>query len=128
MIEPLSFDDAYLDVTENLKGVASATQIAEEIRERIHSETRLTASAGISYKNSSPNSPLIIGSPTVFSSSPLIWGPPLSRTCRSGNSTESGQRRSENKSVGIKRGSISESNRLPFFYSISASPGNIITG
>ena len=45
----LSLDEAYLDVTENLKGVASATQIAEEIRAKIRAETGLTASAGISY-------------------------------------------------------------------------------
>jgi DNA polymerase IV len=49
IIEPLSLDEAYLDVTENLKGIASATQIAEEIRERIRAETELTASAGVSY-------------------------------------------------------------------------------
>src|ERR1019366_1566017 len=49
IIEPLSLDEAYLDVTENLKGVASATQIAEEIRAKIRAETGLTASAGISY-------------------------------------------------------------------------------
>ena len=48
-IEPLSLDEAYLDVTDNLKGVASATQIAAEIRERIRAETGLTASAGVSY-------------------------------------------------------------------------------
>jgi DNA polymerase-4 len=48
-IEPLSLDEAYLDVTENLKGMISATQIAEEIRERIRAETGLTASAGVSY-------------------------------------------------------------------------------
>src|SRR5271166_3158537 len=42
IIEPLSLDEAYLDVTENLKRVASATQIAEEIREKIHAETGLT--------------------------------------------------------------------------------------
>src|SRR5262249_49479408 len=48
-IEPLSLDEAYLDVTENLKGMASATQIATEIRDRIRAETRLTASAGVSY-------------------------------------------------------------------------------
>ena len=46
VIEPLSLDEAYLDVTENLKGIASATRIAEEIRARIRAETRLTASAG----------------------------------------------------------------------------------
>jgi DNA polymerase IV len=48
-IEPLSLDEAYLDVTENLKGIISATQIAEEIRARIRAETGLTASAGVSY-------------------------------------------------------------------------------
>jgi DNA polymerase-4 len=49
LMEPLSLDEAYLDVTENLKGISSATQIAEEIRERIRDETELTASAGVSY-------------------------------------------------------------------------------
>ena len=49
IIEPLSLDEAYLDVTENLKGMISATQIAEEIRARIRAETGLTASAGVSY-------------------------------------------------------------------------------
>jgi len=49
LVEPLSLDEAYLDVTENLPGLASATEIATEIRARIHAETRLTASAGISY-------------------------------------------------------------------------------
>jgi DNA polymerase-4 len=49
MIEPLSLDEAYLDVTENLKGIVSATRIAEEIRARIRAETELTASAGVSY-------------------------------------------------------------------------------
>ena len=49
IIEPLSLDEAYLDVTENLKGIASATQIAAEIRARIRAETELTASAGVSY-------------------------------------------------------------------------------
>jgi DNA polymerase IV len=49
VIEPLSLDEAYLDVTENLKGIASATQIAREIRARICAETGLTASAGVSY-------------------------------------------------------------------------------
>jgi DNA polymerase-4 len=49
IIEPLSLDEAYLDVTENLKGIVSATQVAEEIRSRIRAETELTASAGVSY-------------------------------------------------------------------------------
>jgi nucleotidyltransferase/DNA polymerase involved in DNA repair len=49
IIEPLSLDEAYLDVTENLKGISLATQIAEEIRARIRAEIQLTASAGVSY-------------------------------------------------------------------------------
>src|SRR5262249_24083637 len=49
LVEPLSLDEAYLDVTENLKGMASATGIAEEIRARILAVTSLTASAGVSY-------------------------------------------------------------------------------
>jgi DNA polymerase-4 len=49
LIEPLSLDEAYLDVTENLKGIATASATAKEIRARILAETGLTASAGISY-------------------------------------------------------------------------------
>jgi DNA polymerase-4 len=49
IVEPLSLDEAYLDVTENIQGIASATEIATMIRAKILSETGLTASAGISY-------------------------------------------------------------------------------
>lgn len=49
LIEPLSLDEAYLDVTENRRGIASATLIAQEIKQRIREATRLTASAGVSY-------------------------------------------------------------------------------
>lgn len=48
LVEPLSLDEAYLDVTVNKKNNPSATLLAEEIRKRIFEETRLTASAGIS--------------------------------------------------------------------------------
>ena len=48
LVEPLSLDEAYLDVTENKKGIESAIQIAREIKEIIKGETQLTASAGIS--------------------------------------------------------------------------------
>ena len=48
LVEPLSLDEAYLDVTENKKGNPSATLIASEIRKRIYNELKLTASAGIS--------------------------------------------------------------------------------
>ena len=48
LVEPLSLDEAYLDVTNNKKNNPSATLIAKEIRERIKDEVGLTASAGIS--------------------------------------------------------------------------------
>lgn len=49
LIEPLSLDEAYLDVTENLKEMPIATEIALEIRAKIKAVTGLNASAGISY-------------------------------------------------------------------------------
>lgn len=48
LVEPLSLDEAYLDVTENKKNMRSATFIAREIKEKIKSATKLTASAGVS--------------------------------------------------------------------------------
>ncbi|MCK9541184.1 MAG: DNA polymerase IV [Novosphingobium sp.] len=48
-VEPLALDEAYLDVTQDSKGIGSATRIAELIRQRIRAETGLTASAGVSY-------------------------------------------------------------------------------
>jgi len=49
LIEPLSLDEAYLDVTENQRGLPTASATAKEIRARIFEETRLTGSAGVSY-------------------------------------------------------------------------------
>ncbi|OWP62460.1 DNA polymerase IV [Hymenobacter amundsenii] len=49
LIEPLSLDEAYLDVTENLKGLPLASEVARQIRADILQQTQLTASAGISY-------------------------------------------------------------------------------
>jgi len=49
LIEPLSLDEAYLDVTENLQNIPIATEIAQAIRAKIKAETALTASAGVSY-------------------------------------------------------------------------------
>jgi len=50
LMEPLSLDEAYLDVTENKKGISSATQIAQQIRLQIFERTEgLTASAGVSF-------------------------------------------------------------------------------
>jgi DNA polymerase-4 len=49
LVQPLSLDEAYLDVTENRRGLPTAWAMAKEIRARILAETGLTASAGISY-------------------------------------------------------------------------------
>ena len=49
LVEPVSIDEAYLDVTSNKKNISSATQIAREIRQKIFKKTKLTASAGVSY-------------------------------------------------------------------------------
>jgi DNA polymerase IV len=49
LVEPLSLDEAYLDVTADRRGVGSARAVAEDIRRRIWAETGLTASAGVSY-------------------------------------------------------------------------------
>jgi DNA polymerase-4 len=49
LVEPVSLDEAYLDVTDNRKCIVSATVIAEQIRAQIRAETGLTASAGVSY-------------------------------------------------------------------------------
>lgn len=48
LVEPLALDEAYLDVTENKQGMASATWIAQDIKQHIYAETGLTASAGVS--------------------------------------------------------------------------------
>ena len=47
MIEPLSLDETYLDVTENKLGLPTATLVAKTIRQQIREELKLTASAGI---------------------------------------------------------------------------------
>lgn len=49
LVEPLSLDEAYLDVTENKHNIPYASNVAKEIREKIFEETKLTASAGISF-------------------------------------------------------------------------------
>lgn len=49
LVEPLSLDEAYLDVTENHINLPSATLIAKEIRKRIKEKTKLTASAGVAF-------------------------------------------------------------------------------
>ncbi len=49
LVEPLSLDEAFLDVTKNKAGNPSATLIAKKIKQKIYEKTRLTASAGVSF-------------------------------------------------------------------------------
>lgn len=49
LVEPLSLDEAFLDVTENKPGIVSATWVAQQICQEIRQQTKLTASAGVSY-------------------------------------------------------------------------------
>jgi len=49
LVEPMSLDEAFLDVTKNKKNIPYATEIAKEIKEKIFQKTRLTASAGVSF-------------------------------------------------------------------------------
>jgi DNA polymerase-4 len=92
IIEPLSLDEAYLDVTENLKGILSATQIAEEIRTRIRAETELTASAGVYYNKFLAKLASDHRKPDgLFVITPQ-WARNSSRPCRSGSFTASGPR------------------------------------
>ena len=69
LVEPLSLDEAYLDVTEDRHGLGSARAIAEDIRRRISEECRLTASAGVVTASSSPSSPPTTASPMGCTSS-----------------------------------------------------------
>jgi DNA polymerase IV len=69
LVEPLSLDEAYLDVTDNLKGIPTAWETAKEIRARIYEEIRLTASARIPATNFSPSSHRTIANQTVSSRS-----------------------------------------------------------
>jgi DNA polymerase-4 len=57
LVEPLSLDEAYLDVTENKTGLPTATRVASTIREQIRQELNLTASAGVAANKFSQNSP-----------------------------------------------------------------------
>jgi len=66
LIEPLSLDEAYLDVTENKTGLPTATQVAKTIRKQIQDETELTASPALLPTNSSRRLLLIGESPTVY--------------------------------------------------------------
>jgi DNA polymerase IV len=92
IIEPLSLDEAYLDVTENLQGIPLARDVALAIRSRIKEVTGLNASAGISYKSFWPSSPPTTASRTASTSSRRRWGRRSSKPCRSASFTASDRR------------------------------------
>lgn len=91
VIEPLSLDEAYLDVTENLQGIPLARDVALAIRAKIKDETGLNSSASISYNkflaklasdHRKPNGQYVITPET---------GPAFVGSCPSANSTVSGR-------------------------------------
>jgi DNA polymerase-4 len=73
IIEPLSLDEAYLDVTENLQNIPLARDIALAIRAKIKAETGLNASAGISYNKFLAKLASITASRMGSTSSPPTW-------------------------------------------------------
>jgi hypothetical protein len=92
LIEPLSLDEAYLDVTENLQGIPTATEIAERSEPRYGQKPISPHPRGSPTTSSWQSSLPITGSQTGSSSSPRRWGLPSSRSCRWANSTELDQR------------------------------------
>jgi DNA polymerase IV len=93
IIEPLSLDEAYLDVTENIRGIPLARDVATAIRSKIKEVTGLNASAGISYNkflaklasdHRKPNGQFVVS---------RRWAPPSWRPCPLANSTGSARRR-----------------------------------
>jgi DNA polymerase-4 len=95
IIEPLSLDEAYLDVSENLQGIPLARDVARAIRAKIKQVTGLNASAGISTTSSRRSSPPTIASRTVSTSSHRRWVRLSSKPCPSANSMASGRRRAK---------------------------------
>jgi DNA polymerase-4 len=89
LIEPLGLDEAYLDVTEDRRGLPTAAAAAKEIRARILDETGLTASAGISHNKFLAKLASGERKPNGQSSSPPRWARTSSRRCRSPDFTGS---------------------------------------
>jgi DNA polymerase-4 len=106
LIERLSLEEAYLDVTETLQGIGTATEIAEHIRAKILADTGLTASAGVSYNKFLAKLASDHRKPNGSLSSRRRCDRPSLKTCLS----EKGRRRSRS------------------FNSISAKPNRISSG
>ena len=86
LIEPLSLDEAYLDVTENHHNISIATTIAELIRARIKAETGLNASAGISYCKFLAKTASDLNKPNGQAVARPVWGQHSSKPLLSRNS------------------------------------------
>lgn len=123
-IEPLSLDEAYLDVTENLKGMTIATEIALEIREKIKAVTGLNASAGISYNKflakiasdlNKPNGQAVI---TPKNGPAFVAGLPVRKFHGIGPATAEKMHR-----LGIATGADMREKRLNFSSATSANRG-----
>ncbi|WP_312861975.1 DNA polymerase IV [Muricoccus pecuniae] len=115
LVEPLSLDEAYLDVTGNLKGIPTAVRVASEVRARILAETGLTASAGISYNKflaklasdqRKPNGQFVI---TPERGPAFVEGLPVSRFHGVGPATAVRMER-----LGIRTGGDLRERSLPF--------------
>lgn len=115
LIEPLSLDEAYLDVTENFKGMAIASEIAEAIRAKIFKVTGLTASAGVSYNKflakmasgyNKPNGQFVI---TPAKGPAFVETLPIEKFHGIGPATAARM-----KALGIKTGADLKARPLPF--------------
>ena len=105
LVEPLSLDEAFLDVTENKKHIPSATVVAQRIRQKILKETGLTASAGVSFNKflakiaSDVNKPNGIKVVTPDEAADFIDALPIRKFFGVGKVTEQKMKR-----IGIKTG------------------------
>jgi DNA polymerase IV len=131
LVEPLSLDEAFLDVTLNRKGMTSATWVAREILQEISKRTALTASAGVSYNKflaktaSDVNKPAGLTVVTPELAEAFIAGLPIRRFFGIGRVTEKRMlARGIATGADLRASSREELNRLfgksgPFFYDIA---------
>ncbi|GLK74471.1 hypothetical protein GCM10017643_45890 [Ancylobacter dichloromethanicus] len=129
LIEPLSLDEAYLDVTSNHQGIPVATPIAELIRAKIKAVTGLSASAGIYYNKflakmasdqNKPNGQFVI---TPHQGPAFVEALPVKKFRGVGPATAARMQR-----LGIERGPTSRQSRSPSSSSISGKPAPGIIG
>ena len=128
LIEPLSLDEAYLDVTVNLRGIPTASATAEDIRARIFADTGLTASAGISYNKFLAKLASDLRKPNgQFVITPEM-GPTLLRSYRSASSMGSVRlRQTKCRRLAFTPERTCAANPSPFCSSTSAKPARGIS-